>query len=101
MSNSLCSLIVWTAQIDGPGLQSGLRSKEYLTPLRPIIVAPAPQEWVYKTTLFKERKSTPVAEVQAKLPKQTFCPGKLTPWLILGLAIGSSDINKTLLGALR
>jgi hypothetical protein len=63
-------------QIDGPGLQSGLRSKEYLTPLRPIIVAPVPQEWVYKTTLFKEKKSIPLAEVQAKLPKQTFCPGK-------------------------
>ncbi|CAO3662009.1 unnamed protein product [Umbelopsis ramanniana] len=69
-----CVRYVWTAQVDGPGLQSGLRSKEYLTPLRPIIVAPASQEWVYKTTLFKEKKSAPLAEVQAKLPKQTFCP---------------------------
>jgi hypothetical protein len=68
--------IVWSAQVDGPGLQSGLRSKEYLTPLRPIIVAPPSQEWVYKATLFKERKSTAIAEVQAKLPKQTFCPGE-------------------------
>jgi hypothetical protein len=73
--SSLLKSTVWSVQIDGPGLQSGLRSKEYLTPLRPIIVAPPPQEWVYKTTLFKERKSTAIAEVQAKLPKQTFCPG--------------------------
>ncbi|CAM0137739.1 hypothetical protein VKS41_000949 [Umbelopsis sp. WA50703] len=69
-----CVRYVWSAQVDGPGLQSGLRSKEYLTPLRPIIVAPPSQEWVYKATLFKERKSTAIAEVQAKLPKQTFCP---------------------------
>lgn len=30
---------IWTAQIDGPGLQSGLRSREYITPYRPIIVS--------------------------------------------------------------
>lgn len=30
---------VWTAQVDGPALQSGLKSREYLTPYRPIIVS--------------------------------------------------------------
>ena len=30
---------VWTAQVDGPALQSGIKSREYLTPYRPIIVA--------------------------------------------------------------
>ncbi|GAB5588586.1 hypothetical protein Unana1_03486 [Umbelopsis nana] len=85
-----CVRYVWTAQIDGPGLQSGLRSKEYLTPLRPIIVAPPAQEWVYKTTMFKERKSTPLAEVQAKLPKQTFCPDEFFT-MQLNIGILASD----------
>lgn len=30
---------IWTAQADGPGLQSGLKSREYVTPYRPIIVS--------------------------------------------------------------
>ena len=30
---------IWTAQVDGPALQSGLKSKEYITPYRPIIVS--------------------------------------------------------------
>lgn len=30
---------IWTAQVDGPGLQSGLKSREYVTPYRPIIVS--------------------------------------------------------------
>lgn len=30
---------VWTAQVDGPALQSGIKSREYLTPYRPIIVS--------------------------------------------------------------
>ncbi|OZJ02266.1 hypothetical protein BZG36_04701 [Bifiguratus adelaidae] len=64
---------IWTAQIDGPGGSSGLRSKEFITPYRPIIVAPPDKEWTYKTTLYKDRK-TPLAEVQAKLGKQAYCP---------------------------
>lgn len=30
---------IWTAQADGPALQSGLKSREYVTPYRPIIVS--------------------------------------------------------------
>lgn len=30
---------VWSAQVDGPALQSGIKSREYLTPYRPIIVS--------------------------------------------------------------
>jgi hypothetical protein len=30
---------VWTAQVDGPALQSGIKSREFLTPYRPIIVS--------------------------------------------------------------
>ncbi|KAI8071057.1 hypothetical protein BC940DRAFT_295154 [Gongronella butleri] len=63
---------IWTAQIDGPGLQSGLRSREYITPYRPIIVSTEPKEWTYRTTLIRDKK--PVAEVQAKLVKQCYCP---------------------------
>ncbi|KAK4512170.1 uncharacterized protein ATC70_013413 [Mucor velutinosus] len=64
---------IWTAQADGPALQSGLKSREYITPYRPIIVSIADKEWVYKTTLMKDKKQA-LAEVQAKLYKQTYCP---------------------------
>jgi hypothetical protein len=82
---------IWTAQVDGPALQSGLKSREYITPYRPIIVSIAgkdvslidisndtyskylDKEWVYKTTLMKDKKQA-LAEVQAKLYKQTYCP---------------------------
>ncbi|KAI8979985.1 hypothetical protein BDB01DRAFT_251189 [Pilobolus umbonatus] len=64
---------IWSAQADGPGLQSGLKSREFITPYRPIIVSVADKEWVYKTTLMKDKKQA-LAEVQAKLYKQTFCP---------------------------
>ncbi|KAI8644917.1 hypothetical protein BD408DRAFT_339711 [Parasitella parasitica] len=64
---------IWTAQVDGPALQSGLKSREYITPYRPIIVSIADKEWIYKTTLMKG-KSQALAEVQAKLYKQTYCP---------------------------
>lgn len=30
---------IWTAQADGPAFQSGLKSREYITPYRPIIVS--------------------------------------------------------------
>lgn len=30
---------VWTAQADGPALMTGLKSREYLTPYRPILVS--------------------------------------------------------------
>lgn len=30
---------IWTAQADGPALQSGLKSREYITPYRPVIVS--------------------------------------------------------------
>lgn len=30
---------VWTAQADGPALQSGIKSREYITPYRPIIIS--------------------------------------------------------------
>ncbi|KAG1179792.1 hypothetical protein G6F70_001526 [Rhizopus microsporus] len=63
---------VWSAQADGPALQSGLKSKEYITPYRPIIVSIPDKEWVYKTTVLKEKKA--LIEVQAKLDKQAYCP---------------------------
>jgi hypothetical protein len=30
---------IWTAQVDGPALQTGIKSREYITPYRPIIVS--------------------------------------------------------------
>ena len=30
---------IWTAQADGPALQSGTKSREYITPYRPIIIS--------------------------------------------------------------
>lgn len=80
---------IWSAQADGPALQSGIKSKDYITPYRPIIVSTPglfieyydisiltlclDKEWVYKTTVTKEKKA--LVEVQAKLDKQTYCPG--------------------------
>ncbi|RUS18198.1 hypothetical protein BC937DRAFT_89042 [Endogone sp. FLAS-F59071] len=73
--SGFCVRYVWTAVVDGPALSSGLRSKEFVTPYRPIIVAPPEREWIFKATLTKEKKA--IAEVQAKLSKQAYCPGKL------------------------
>ncbi|KAI7859264.1 hypothetical protein BDC45DRAFT_432949 [Circinella umbellata] len=64
---------IWTAQADGPALQSGTKSREYITPYRPIIISTPDKEWVYKSTLMKDKKHA-IAEVQAKLYKQSYCP---------------------------
>ncbi|KAL0084586.1 hypothetical protein J3Q64DRAFT_1640176 [Phycomyces blakesleeanus] len=64
---------VWTAQLDGPALQSGLKSREYNTPYRPILVSPPDKEWTYKTTLMRDKKQV-MCEVQAKIARQAFCP---------------------------
>ncbi|KAI8083033.1 uncharacterized protein BX664DRAFT_267506 [Halteromyces radiatus] len=64
---------IWTAQVDGPGLQSGLRSREYITPYRPIIVSTEEKEWTYRTTLTRDKKQA-LAEVRGKLFKQCYCP---------------------------
>lgn len=99
---------VWTAQADGPALQSGIKSREYITPYRPIIISTPgnkkeprkrgrkgggigfirlisakqtdtipcyiDKEWTYRKTLMKDKKHA-IAEVQAKLYKQSYCPG--------------------------
>ncbi|CAO3654225.1 unnamed protein product [Cunninghamella echinulata] len=64
---------IWSVHVDGPGLQSGLKSKEYITPYRPIIVSTEAKEWTYKTTLLRDKKQ-PIAEVHGKLYKQSYCP---------------------------
>ncbi|KAI9478887.1 MAG: hypothetical protein EXX96DRAFT_572585 [Benjaminiella poitrasii] len=64
---------VWTAQVDGPGLQSGLKSREYLTPYRPIIVSTPDREWEFKKSLMKDKR-TVAADVVARLIKQSYCP---------------------------
>ncbi|KAI8370314.1 uncharacterized protein BYT42DRAFT_502081 [Radiomyces spectabilis] len=64
---------IWTAQIDGPALQSGLKSREYITPYRPIIVSTPDKEWNYRTSLTRYKKQS-FCEVQAKLQKQSYCP---------------------------
>jgi hypothetical protein len=46
----------WTAQIDGPALQSGLKSREYLTPYRPIIVA-TPGKVIFLLRNIPQKKS--------------------------------------------
>ncbi|KAI8390164.1 hypothetical protein BD560DRAFT_319674 [Blakeslea trispora] len=83
---------IWTAQVDGPALQSGLKSKEYITPYRPIIVSIQDREWVYKTTL-KDKKQA-LTEVQAKLDKQTYCPDELFK-MQLNMTILHSDSKIT------
>ncbi|KAI9483126.1 MAG: hypothetical protein EXX96DRAFT_594034 [Benjaminiella poitrasii] len=84
---------IWTAQADGPALQSGLKSKEFVTPYRPIVVSLAEKEWVYKTTLIKDKKQA-LAEVQAKIYKQTFCPDEYFR-LILNMTVLHSESKIT------
>ncbi|KAI8340646.1 hypothetical protein BC941DRAFT_450131 [Chlamydoabsidia padenii] len=64
---------IWTVQLDGPGLQSGSRTREYITPYRPIIVSTEEKEWTYRTTLIRDKKQV-LAEVRGKLFKQCYCP---------------------------
>jgi hypothetical protein len=51
----------WTAQIDGPALQSGLKSREYLTPYRPIIVA-TPGKSIFFTAKKSPKKIYPFTD---------------------------------------
>ncbi|KAI9315860.1 hypothetical protein BX666DRAFT_2019552 [Dichotomocladium elegans] len=64
---------VWCAQADGPALKTGLKSREYITPYRPIMLSTADKEWVYRETLMKDKKHA-LVEVQTKLYKQSYCP---------------------------
>ncbi|KAL0095098.1 hypothetical protein J3Q64DRAFT_1859886 [Phycomyces blakesleeanus] len=64
---------IWSTQIDGPGLESSLKSKDYVTPYRPVLISTPDKEWIFKSTLVKDRR-TPLAEVQAKLDRQSYCP---------------------------
>ncbi|KAG2201266.1 hypothetical protein INT47_006769 [Mucor saturninus] len=83
---------VWAAQVDGPALQSGIKSREYLTPYRPIIVSTPDREWEYRKTIAKDKKST--AEVVARLVKQSYCPDE--PFAMhLKLLLGQSDSKIT------
>jgi hypothetical protein len=47
---------IWTAQADGPALQSGLKSREYITPYRPIIVSV--QGWFEVFIMIPHKKLT-------------------------------------------
>lgn len=91
---------IWTAHVDGAGGQPGFSSKRYVTPYRPLIGSPPgmcsgnmpsifygefdwkahlstpDKEWVYRTTLNHDKKAHPLVQLQAKLKKQAYCPGK-------------------------
>ncbi|OBZ84493.1 hypothetical protein A0J61_07455 [Choanephora cucurbitarum] len=80
---------VWTAQTDGPALHSGVKSREYLTPYRPIIVSTPDREWDFRKTVMRDKK-TVAFEVFAKLLKQSYCPDE--PFLMhLKLFAGQPD----------
>lgn len=86
---------VWTAQVDGPALQTGVKSREYLTPYRPIIVSTPgkvlcahsladgltarkkDRQWEYRKTLMRDRKIA-AADIIATMLKQSYCPGKIS-----------------------
>ncbi|KAG1451051.1 hypothetical protein G6F46_011313 [Rhizopus delemar] len=65
---------IWTAQLIGAGLESGIKSSEYYTPYRPLLVCAKDRETVYKTTVYTKDKLKPVAKVEARLLKQCYCP---------------------------
>lgn len=84
---------VWTAQVDGPALQSGIKSREYLTPYRPIIVSTPEREWAFRKTLMRDKKSK-AAEVLANLVKQSYCPDE--PFVMhLKIRLAQSDSRIT------
>jgi hypothetical protein len=68
---------IWSAHLDGPAFNSGLRSKDHILPYRPIICAPPPGEWTFTQPVSSDKK-TVLANVSATLPKQAFCPGKVS-----------------------
>ncbi|KAI9469780.1 MAG: hypothetical protein EXX96DRAFT_623387 [Benjaminiella poitrasii] len=66
---------IWSAHLDGPAYNPGLRSKEYVMPYRPIICAPPPSEWTIKQTVYQmSDKKSLIANAQAILPHHSFCP---------------------------
>ncbi|KAG0174892.1 hypothetical protein DFQ30_002158 [Apophysomyces sp. BC1015] len=87
---------LWTAQADGPANQFCLKSREYITPYRPIIVSTPPKEWVYKTTLIRDKKQ-PLAEVQAKMTKQSYCPDEPF-YMQLNMTVLHSEAKLTSIG---
>ncbi|KAI8985789.1 hypothetical protein BDB01DRAFT_721116 [Pilobolus umbonatus] len=79
---------IWSSQIDGPALQTGLKSREYLTPYRPIIVTTPDRNWEFKK-IVKDRKTT-VAFVKANMIRQSYCPDE--PFLMhLKVSLAQSD----------
>ncbi|KAI9267341.1 hypothetical protein BY458DRAFT_490497 [Sporodiniella umbellata] len=65
---------IWTAQLIGAGLESGIKSSEYYTPYRPLLVCALERECAFKTTVYTKDKSKAVARVEARMLKQCFCP---------------------------
>ncbi|KAI8090678.1 hypothetical protein BDF21DRAFT_411805 [Thamnidium elegans] len=64
---------IWSAHVDGPSFNPGIRSKEYIMPYRPIICAPPNKEWTYSQTTYNDRR-VPIAQVSAVMPRPAFCP---------------------------
>ncbi|ORE07031.1 hypothetical protein BCV72DRAFT_227346 [Rhizopus microsporus var. microsporus] len=65
---------IWTAQLTGAGLESGIKSSEYYTPYRPLLVCVKDHECVYRTTVYTKERTKPVARIEARLPKQCYVP---------------------------
>ncbi|CAO3612809.1 unnamed protein product [Mucor hiemalis] len=65
---------IWSAHVDGPSFNPGLRSKEYIMPYRPIICAPPTKEWSFTQTAYNTDKRTAIAAITATLPRKAFCP---------------------------
>ncbi|KAI8639013.1 hypothetical protein BD408DRAFT_350762 [Parasitella parasitica] len=65
---------IWSAHLDAPAFNPGIRSKEYIIPYRPIVCAPPTKEWTFTQTTYHLDKRTPLANVKAMLPRRAFCP---------------------------
>ncbi|KAI9318092.1 hypothetical protein BX666DRAFT_1934709 [Dichotomocladium elegans] len=71
---------IWTAHVDGPAGQADLNSRKYITPYRPIVVSTPDKEWVFRAVLTRDtshKKQIQIAQVQARLNRQCYCPGQL------------------------
>lgn len=67
---------IWSAHLDGPSYNPGMRSKDYSMPYRPIVCAPPTKEWTYNQTITNDKR-VPIAHVAAIMPRGAFCPGKV------------------------
>ncbi|KAG2217277.1 hypothetical protein INT45_005379 [Circinella minor] len=60
---------IWTAQADGPALQSGTKSREYITPYRPIIISTPDEPFEMQLNLTSLHADAKILSIDYKFRK--------------------------------